>query len=93
MVWRGRDKDGVDAVTAAAGMAGARRWTVADEAVRPPSRFGAPDKEQGQRARGRRSSACSRHHWSGRSELRLRKVAVLYSVGALGLSTVREKLR
>ena len=45
MVWRGRDKDGVDAVTAAAGMAGARRWTVADEAVRPPSRFGAPDKD------------------------------------------------
>ena len=44
-VWRGHDKDGVDAVTAAAGMVGDRRWTVADEAVRPPSCFGAPDKD------------------------------------------------
>ena len=42
---RCRDKDRVDAATAAAGMAGARRWTVPDEAVRPPPRFGAPDKD------------------------------------------------
>ena len=42
---RGRDKEGVDGATAAAGTAGARHWTVAGEAVRPAPRFGAPGND------------------------------------------------